>query len=183
MKKVKSAYFSCVDGLNVTAPEIKTIEEFGGFPLIESESNQTFSWNELGNLVGKYGVSLIFSFSIVQTGQTEAVLYIGSDPLSNPTLFRPDYQNTNSYDTVLENAFKKMSRNRNKRSAASAPLAPFDVFLQSVSLYLRDQIGSNKTDDEVLSDITKMANFMRQLYAGGVRYICRLILLFLTDCR
>lgn len=174
---MKLAYLGCVNDLSEFAPELETITEFGGFPLIDPESNQTFSWNEIGDLAAKYGVSLIFSFSVVQIEQTETVLYIGSDPLSNPSLFRPEYQNTNSYDNVLEESFKEMGKSRQKRSTQPAA---FDVFLQTVSLYLRDQIGSNKTDAEILNGINEMASFMRQLYAGGVRNTCELLFLFLN---
>ncbi|RZC39331.1 uncharacterized protein BDFB_004487, partial [Asbolus verrucosus] len=167
LKKAKSAYMSC---LNVqysnsnSLPELRTISEFEGMPLISS-SNETvkFSWNEIGDLVGRYGVPLIFVYNIVQTNQNESLIMLSSDTFVNPTLFRPDYRQ--SYDDVVEEGFKEMAR---KRVARATTPAPFDIFLLTLAKKLLKYTNPGKPEEKVVEELNDMATFMRKMYAGGL---------------
>lgn len=144
---------------------MRTVQEVGGMPLL-SPSNETakFSWNEIGDLVGQYGIPLIFTYTVGQISQNESAIAISTDPLSNPSLLRPQFNK--SYDAVLEQTFQEEAKRRVTRSTSPAP---FDVFLQTLAKKLLEHSNATKTEAEMLSDLDDMATFMRQLYAGGVR--------------
>ncbi|XP_044261198.1 uncharacterized protein LOC123009135 [Tribolium madens] len=167
LKKAKTAFKSCVNVQlhnTVAVPQLRTIEEFGGMPLL-STSNKTvnFSWNDIGKLVSEYGVPLIFVYSVAQKSQNESMIALSWDTLTNPTLFRPSLGQ--SYDHVLEEDFAKFGKNRVTRSTTQ----PFDVFLQTVAKNLLKYTNPGKSDEEVVAEIDEMATFMRTLARGGIQ--------------
>ncbi|EFA05165.1 membrane metallo-endopeptidase-like 1 [Tribolium castaneum] len=168
VKKAKTAYKSCVQSqvLNNVVPELRTVKEFGGMPLLSSSNNQTisFSWNEVGKLVSEYGVPLIFVYSVAQKSQNESMIVLSWDTLNNPTLFRQVLQKT--YDHVLEEDFAKFGTSRVTRSTSPQP---FDIFLETVAKNLLKYTNPEKPEGEVLDELDEMATFMRTLYKGGIK--------------
>jgi membrane metallo-endopeptidase-like protein 1 len=167
LKKTKAAYRGCVGGFlsnNLLGPEMSTVAEFGGMPLLSPpEVTAEFSWNDIGELVGLYGVPLIFTYTVGQTSQNESLIRLSSDSLSNPTLFRPKLRKT--YEEVLEEDFKEAARSRVTRSTTPAA---FDVFLRTLAKNLLQQTNTTKSDEEIIAELDDMANFMRKLYVGGI---------------
>jgi hypothetical protein len=167
LKKAKAAYRGCVGGFlsnNLLGPEMSTVAEFGGMPLLSPpEVTAEFSWNDIGELVGRYGVPLIFTYTVGQTSQNESLIRLSADSLSNPSLFRPKLRKT--YEEVLEEDFKEAARSRVTRSTTPAA---FDVFLRTLAKNLLQQTNTTKSDEEIIAELDDMANFMRKLYVGGV---------------
>lgn len=86
LKKVKSAYKACMDTSyadNLPVPELQIIEECGGMPLLWTV-NQTiaepprlpFTWNDVGRMVARYGVPLLFNYELVGQFYSETDFYI-----------------------------------------------------------------------------------------------------------
>lgn len=59
------------------------------------------------------------------------------------------------------------SRGPRKRSAEPIP---FEAFLRKISLRLKQELGSPKSEDEIYGDISETLEFMRVLMKGGVSY-------------
>lgn len=70
LQKAKAAYQACVDLEYVEQLDLAekgVLEKLGGWPLIGTpQKQQSFTWNEIGNIAGEYGISLLFTFSITQ---------------------------------------------------------------------------------------------------------------------
>ncbi|CAH1997972.1 unnamed protein product [Acanthoscelides obtectus] len=171
LRKAKSAYHACVDSnfLNERKhPELAIVEEEGGFPMVQTDSARdevNFGWDDIGRFVGTYGVQMIFEVKAYASADdpTKNVIMFQTDSMENPALFRPHFEL--NHEQIIEKSFMEMSGAGTYRRARS--VAPFDVYLTQLAHKMRTATRSLVSDEVIESNIQKMANFMRGVYAGG----------------
>lgn len=82
LKKVKSAYKSCIDNPgDDLIPETAVVDSEGGFPLVEATDpnySSKFEWNDIADAMSKYGVPMIFGIRVNPNviNATKNLLYV-----------------------------------------------------------------------------------------------------------
>ncbi|KAG5878476.1 hypothetical protein JTB14_003163 [Gonioctena quinquepunctata] len=174
LKKAKAAYQSCtdLDYINLKVePELSVFEGEHGFPLVQSQfgmHHTRFGWNEIGEAASEYGISMMFNIQAYSNlvDPTKNLIYVSPTNMTLPSQVRPTIRK--AYDDIIEQGFQELNDPKKiQLGKSNTQLKPFDVFLIKMSHKLRKASRETIDEEEMMSNIAIMANFMRGIYLGG----------------
>lgn len=170
IQKAKSFYKGClneeyIDSLELA--EARIVRQLGGFPLIGTDFNKKkIHWEEIGDIVAEYGLSLLFDISVnynIYNG-TENAIWLQKDPIQNPSNIM--HRIEHNFEDYL--GFKGRGR--------SSGDSPFMRFLFTIARKIKGVLNTYKSDDVIQKDLEEMIQFYLKITQQGVRNIFNITL-------
>ncbi|KAF5294351.1 hypothetical protein FQR65_LT10804 [Abscondita terminalis] len=158
VQKARTAYSACLDTLYadyLVYPEVEVLTKEGPWPLIARTGlNAKFSWSQMGDIVADYGLQFFVRTDVTENPMnvSEYLILVDRDSVLNPSVV--DQYEDNVVDFLNHKTINKKTH-------------PFENFLKTVAMVLRDATGSDSSTLNIAKDVGSIFEFMKLVQKGG----------------